>query len=56
MELPRGSGSMYQHGQGVPEDLEKAVEHYKSGADLGIYTHRKLSSLSLKSSFLFLLR
>ena len=35
MEPPRGSGSMYQHGQGVLEDLEKAVEHYRSGADLG---------------------
>ena len=28
-------GSMFQHGQGVKEDLEEAVKHYTTGADLG---------------------
>jgi TPR repeat protein len=61
MELPRGSGSMYQHGQGVPEDLEKAVEHYKSGADLGdplahmslatCYTHGRGVTQSYERAF-----
>ena len=32
---PRGVGSMHQHGKGVPEDIEKAVEHYQTGAELG---------------------
>ena len=29
------TGSMYQHGQGVPEDMKTAVEHYEKGAELG---------------------
>ena len=29
------AGSMYQHGLGVAEDMEAAVEHYKQGAELG---------------------
>ena len=38
------AGSMYQHGLGVAEDMEAAVEHYKQGAELGkenlhVYIH-----------------
>ena len=28
-------GSMYQHGQGVERNMEKAIKHYTSGAELG---------------------
>ena len=28
-------GSMYQHGQGVEENIEEAVKHFQSGAELG---------------------
>lgn len=33
--LPPFSGSMHQHGQGVEENMDEAIKHFTSGAELG---------------------
>ena len=30
------AGEMYRHGQGVDENIDEAINHYRKGADLGM--------------------
>ena len=30
------TGEMYRHGQGVEENIDEAINHYRKGADLGM--------------------
>ena len=41
------AGEMYRHGQGVDENIDEAINHYRKGGDLGM---KEISTMHHDSS------